>query len=176
MITTKKLLIRNLQEDDLTSFAAYRALPVIAEFQSWTDYTFDDALALFHDVNKEPFGTPGRWAQLGITLRSSNELAGDLALHFIDNDQVEVGFTIAPDFQKQGIAYEALTALMDFLFFDLRKHRAFAVTDTRNLASSRLLEKIGFRKEAQHIENVFFKGAWGSEYVFALLRSEWAAQ
>lgn len=33
-----------------------------------------------------------------------------------------------------------------------------------NTASYRLLEKLGFRREAHLIQNVFFKGAWGDEY------------
>jgi RimJ/RimL family protein N-acetyltransferase len=42
-----------------------------------------------------------------------------------------------------------------------------------NVASWRLLEKLGFRREAHLIENIFFKGAYGSEYHYALLEREW---
>jgi RimJ/RimL family protein N-acetyltransferase len=35
------------------------------------------------------------------------------------------------------------------------------------------LEAVGFRQEAHFVENIFFKGAWGSEFQYALLASEW---
>jgi RimJ/RimL family protein N-acetyltransferase len=41
-----------------------------------------------------------------------------------------------------------------------------------NVASWRLLEKLGFRREAHLVENVYFKGKYGSEYHYALLARE----
>ncbi len=54
----------------------------------------------------------------------------------------------------------------------MKKHRVIAITDTRNTASFKLLEKLGFRREGHYVQNIFFKGAWGDEYLYALLASE----
>ncbi len=170
---SERLIIRKFVQDDLSSFAEYRADPSNAEFQSWSDYTLEDAQALYDKMNAVPFGTEGHWFQLAIASTGSNQLMGDLAVHFIDKDQVEVGFTMAPEFQRKGIAAEALMLLLNFLFKDLNKHRVIAMTDARNEASRRLLEKVGFRKEAHFVDSIFFKGAWGSEFSYALLHSEW---
>jgi RimJ/RimL family protein N-acetyltransferase len=175
-LKTERLTIRELNDSDLRSFVTYRAMPSIAEFQDWSDYTYEDASALLKEVNEAPFGTVGRWFQLAIIDKTLNQVAGDLAVHFIDNDQVKIGFTIAPEFHKKGIAFEALKALLDFLFKDLSKHRVIAITDARNKAAYGLLAKAGFRKEAHFVENIFFKGSWGSEYLFAMLGSDWTAQ
>lgn len=59
------------------------------------------------------------------------------------------------------------------MFGELNKHRVIAITDTENTAAYRLLEKLGFRREGHFIKNVFFKGAWGDGYQYALLRDEW---
>jgi RimJ/RimL family protein N-acetyltransferase len=48
-----------------------------------------------------------------------------------------------------------------------------AVTDALNAPAARLLERVGFRREGHFIENVWFKGAWGSEYLYALLARDW---
>ncbi len=172
-IKTDNLIIRPFVKSDLIAFTKYRALPSVAKFQSWSNYTYKDALALYEKMNQVPFGTEGNWFQLAIEKKDSPSLAGDLAIHFIDPDQVEVGFTIAPEFQKKSIAFEALMALLEYCFNKLNKHRVIAITDTRNLASCRLLEKVGMRKEGHFIENRYFKGAWGNEFLFAILRSEW---
>jgi [ribosomal protein S5]-alanine N-acetyltransferase len=66
--------------------------------------------------------------------------------------------------------------LLDYLFGDLNLHRVVAITDAENRAAARLLEKLGLRREGVFVENVWFKGAWGSEFLYALLRREWLAQ
>jgi RimJ/RimL family protein N-acetyltransferase len=48
-----------------------------------------------------------------------------------------------------------------------------AECDVDNIASWSLLDKLGFRREAHLVENIFFKGKYGSEYHYALLRREW---
>ena len=67
----------------------------------------------------------------------------------------------------------ALRALLDYLFVTLRKLRVVATVDARNTASLRLFRTLQFREEGFFVENVFFKGEWGSEVQFALLRREW---
>jgi RimJ/RimL family protein N-acetyltransferase len=103
---------------------------------------------------------------------------GDLALH-VDADeprQAEVGFTLAPAHQGQGLATEALTGVLDWAFPAFGLHRVIAITDALNTSAAALLDRVGFRREAHFVENVFFKGAWGSEFSFAVLDHEWAAR
>jgi len=85
---------------------------------------------------------------------------------------VEIGFTLAPDEQSRGYATEALTALLDHVLGPMRLHRVIAITDARNTAAAALLARVGMRQEAHFVENVFFKGAWGSELLFAKLARE----
>ena len=55
----------------------------------------------------------------------------------------------------------------------LNMHRVSATTDAENKAAQNLFQRLGFRQEAHFVEHVWFKGAWGSEYVFAMLQREW---
>ena len=45
--------------------------------------------------------------------------------------------------------------------------------DAENIASVNLMKSIGFRQEGHFIENIFFKGKWGSEFLFTMLKREW---
>jgi RimJ/RimL family protein N-acetyltransferase len=81
-----------------------------------------------------------------------------------------------PGHQKCGYATEALEALLRYVFESLGKHRVSATTDAENHAATALFLRLGFRQEAHHREHLWFKGHWGSEFIFALLRSEWAAR
>ncbi|EDQ01367.1 GNAT family N-acetyltransferase [Shewanella benthica] len=178
LFQTERIICREFELNDLQSFAGYRALPDVAKYQSWSEYSYQDALSLFEKMQRVPFGEVGHWFQLAITTKmpqnlDENQLLGDLAVHFIDDNQIEIGFTFAPDFQGQGFASEAVLGLLTYLFTQLKFHRVIATTDVENVPSWLLLEIVGFRREAHFIENVFFKGAWGSEFQYAMLASEW---
>ena len=54
-------------------------------------------------------------------------------------------------------------------------HRVIGRVEPRNVASARVLEKLGMRREAHLIENEFVKGEWQSELVYAMLDREWRA-
>ena len=65
--------------------------------------------------------------------------------------------------------------MIDYVFKRLEKHRITAVTDAENVAAAALFDRLGFRREAHFVENVWFKGRWGSEFAFALLRTRMGA-
>jgi RimJ/RimL family protein N-acetyltransferase len=55
----------------------------------------------------------------------------------------------------------------------LRLIRVVATTDAENAPAAALFARLGFRCEAHHIKNVWFKGRWGDELLFAMLAEEW---
>jgi RimJ/RimL family protein N-acetyltransferase len=104
--------------------------------------------------------------------------SGDCGIHFLSNaeQQVELGITLDPGYQNRGFAYEALEGVLSYVFENLNMHRVSANTDTEYKAAQYLFKRLGFRQEAQFVEHVWFKGALGSEYVFALLQREWSVR
>jgi RimJ/RimL family protein N-acetyltransferase len=174
ILKSKHFVIRAFELKDLQIFAEYRSIEDVARYQSWESYTYQDAVKFFESMDYADFGLDDSWFQLAISKQDSNELVGDIAIHFIDEHQVEIGFTVAPEHQGKHVATEAVTALLSYVFDDLKKHRVTAITDVKNIGSYKLLEKIAFRREGHFIENVFFKGTWGDEYQYALLASEFS--
>lgn len=63
--------------------------------------------------------------------------------------------------------------ILRFLFDTLQIHRVVEIVDVENLASIQLLKSAGFRLEGHFVENIFFKGSWGSEFQYAMLKREW---
>ncbi len=174
---TPRLVVRPFSAADAEAFVAYRSDPEVARYQSWSDYTLDQGTALIESLQGAQPGVPGEWYQFAVEDRTSGALVGDLALH-VDEDEpraAEVGFTLAPEQQGKGYAAEALRGLLGFAFEELELHRIYAVTDALNAPAAALLERVGLRREAHFHENIFFKGAWGSEFLFAILEREWPA-
>ena len=122
--------------------------------------------------------TAGTWFQLIILDLASSDVIGDLALHFREDDhrQVEIGINVAPAQQGRGYAAEAIHCVLGYLFGQLGKHRVVAITDAANDAAARLFLRVGFRQEAHFVEHVWFKGSYGSEYLFALLGRDWRSR
>jgi len=169
------LRINNLTPGDAPALFRYRSHAEVACFQSWLPNSVDDAHAFIVRNISIPFNQNGSWYQLAVRSAATNELLGDLGVHFLDNDerQVEIGFTVAPPHQRRGVGTLAVTALLDYLFTELNKHRVFASVDPRNKASMALLRKVGMRQEAHFRQSLFWKGEWVDDVVFGILRSEW---
>jgi RimJ/RimL family protein N-acetyltransferase len=175
---TERLLARSFVPADAAAFAAYRGDDEVARYQSWSDFTLEDADAFVASLQGEQPGVPGEWFQIALESRADGVLVGDLAFH-VDEDeprQAEIGFTLDRGQQGRGYGTEAVTALLDWAFPRFGLHRVIAIVDVRNSASSALVERLGFRREAHLVENVFFKGEWGSEYQYAVLEREWSAR
>ncbi|WP_202921098.1 GNAT family N-acetyltransferase [Anatilimnocola aggregata] len=77
------------------------------------------------------------------------------------------------EYQGRGLAAEAIANVLRYLFDSLGKHRVWALTDAENGKAGNLFRRLGVRQEAHFVENIWYKGAWGSEFVFAILRREW---
>jgi RimJ/RimL family protein N-acetyltransferase len=177
-LRSPRLALRKLRAGDAAALCAYRERPEVARYQSWETFTRADAEQLIAEQAPVEPDTPGTWLQLAVVETASGTMIGDCGLHFRADDprQLEVGITFSPAYQRRGLATEALRRVLEYAFDALRKHRISAVTDAENGAAAALFRRLGFRQEGHFIEHVWFKGAWGSELLFALLRREWEAQ
>lgn len=174
-LSSTRLHLRRLQRFDAAALLSYRSLPEVARYQSWESFGHEDAIRLIDgQFDMEP-GVPGTWFQLAIVETTTNSLVGDCGMHCNQEEprQIELGITLAPDRQGRGYATEALLCVLGFIFDTLEKHRVSAITSAENLAAASLFRRLGFRQEAHLIEHRWVKGAWESEFVFALLKREW---
>jgi RimJ/RimL family protein N-acetyltransferase len=87
--------------------------------------------------------------------------------------QLEVGYSLVPDERGKGYGTEALQIMVDYLFLAKDAVRIQAQTDQRNVASQRVLEKAGFKKEGTLRKNFFIRGEWTDDYIYSILRDEW---
>lgn len=117
----------------------------------------------------------GDLLDLAATLRSDGTLVGDLLLILssVEHQTLEVGYIFSRAHGGQGYATEAVRGLLDLAFGPFGARRVIARVDARNDASRRLLLRLGFRQEAELVENEWFKGELSTEVDFAVLSREW---
>jgi RimJ/RimL family protein N-acetyltransferase len=174
-LTTRLLNIRNLKPTDLSDFFMYRSNPDVTKYQGFDVMTIEQADEFIKGQLDKEFGKAGEWVQYGIENQATGKLIGDCAIKLDQYDTriAEIGITISHLEQKKGYAKEVLLGILAFLFDTKKIHRVVEIVDTENSASINLLKSTGFKQEGHFIENVFFKGKWGSEFQYAMLKREW---
>ena len=174
-LQTARLTLDALRIDDAEALFRYRADPSVARYQGWCPASIGEARAFIEGLAWVAVDTPGSWFQRSIRLRDGGALIGDVGLHFVADAEatVELGVSLSPEWQGQGIASEALQAVLRFVFDGLGKHRVTGSVDPRNVASARLLERVGMRKEAHFRESLRVGDAWVDDVIYALLEREW---
>jgi RimJ/RimL family protein N-acetyltransferase len=175
-LQTERLILRPFVAEDFDALFAMQSRPDVARYVYWDARNEDEVhTALEVKVSSIAIRAEGDALFLAAVLRSTDELVGDIVLHWISREHstAEIGFIVHPDHQGHGYATEAVRPLLRLAFEDLRLHRVIGRAEARNVASARVLEKLGMRREAHLIENEYVKGEWQSELVYAILVREW---
>jgi RimJ/RimL family protein N-acetyltransferase len=119
---------------------------------------------------------PRRHYHLGIVWMETDELIGmaRISIREPEHRGGDIGYGLRRDRWGEGIATEAATLLVDFGFTELGLHRIFAYHHPENLASGRVLMKIGMQREGQLRENQLrHDGTWRDSVVYAVLEQDW---
>ena len=176
MLETERLFIRPFKDSDLDSVLAYRNDPEVARYQGW-DIPYPREKAIKWVTNPDVIvpTEPGERFKAALELKATQEMIGDLGFILSEDDprQAHFGYSLTQAHWHKGYATEACNQLLTFLFDERNLHRVKAESDVLNEKSWRLLERLGFRREAYFVENFWFKGAYASEYHYAMLKREW---
>lgn len=90
-----------------------------------------------------------------------------------DFRSARLGYCLVEGAWGRGLATEAARAVLGWAFEALPLHRVQAETDTRNAASARVLEKLGFVREGTLREDCIVDGEVSDSWVYGLLRRQW---
>lgn len=174
-LQTERLLLRPLQESDIDVIVRYRNDPAVAEFQDWDLPVTRQRVE--HQVARLSTWTdisPGEPCNIGI--EHDGELIGDLYVGLDEHWGVaEIGFTLRPEYQGKGFAFEAASALVADLIERLGCHRIFGQLSPKNERSAKLLEKLGMHVESVAPKSFWCRGAWDDNMVYAMSDDEWRA-
>jgi [ribosomal protein S5]-alanine N-acetyltransferase len=107
--------------------------------------------------------------------KPSGEIIGEAILHVRSSRwrQGEIGWGVIASRSGVGLATEIGHAMLRLGFDEIGLHRIFAQCRTENLASRRVMAKLGMHEEGILRENVFVRGEWWSSAQSSILSSEW---
>lgn len=173
-IETARLTVRPVAESDLvalmdvngdeevTRYLPYRAWNLLEDAHAWLE-------------RMRGYEAAGAALQLVVVDKAAGRAVGTALLFRLDeaNGQAELGFVLARSHWRTGFMNEALTALLDSAFGEMGIRRLEAIADSRNVASCRLLRRLGFTREGVLRERWLEDGKPLDAEVYGLLAREW---
>jgi len=176
-LTGPRVRLRRLRAADTAAFHALRGDVELGRYQGWSALSLSEAAAFIEAValpEALPFCPAGVWLQIAIADTASDTLLGDIGLHLhADGQALEIGFTLARAAQGRGLAAEAVGLALQAVWAGTPARRVLGITDARNTASVRLLQRLGFRCFATLEAD--FRGERCTEHHFVLHRPGRAA-
>jgi ribosomal-protein-alanine N-acetyltransferase len=151
-IHTRRLRLRPFRMEDFDAYATIMADPEIGKwFPKGEGYSRDEAeksfIRILEHWTRHGFGL---WA---VFQNRKPSLMGRCGLNRIDETaEVEIDFLLAKQFWGKGYATEAAQAVLEYGFTILHLDRIIALAKIENIASRKVMEKIGmqYRKNARY--------------------------
>ena len=182
MIETERLLLRPFVESDALDVYEYLKEPMVHCFASMKICSLEQAKMACIERSKAD-------CYFAIVLKENGKVIGeiDAISETPTPDKTAVADTFSPcwmlyrAYQSKGYAYESARAFFDYLFNQKGARRIYAYTEDYNLASQKLCEKLGMRREGLFKEFVTFVNdeqgnpIYENTYQYAILKKEWKA-
>lgn len=156
VLETGRLILRRFRPEDANDCFA---------FLSDAEGCYQDCCKPFTQMDEEFYRLMeqfrDRETQYMIVLKQTGQVIGTVHVFADDSravDAKEIGYSVSPAHQRNGYAYEALSALIKLLQDDLRLELITAGVLAENTASIRLLEKLGFHREGLRRKAVWHEG------------------
>jgi [ribosomal protein S5]-alanine N-acetyltransferase len=171
ILTTERLTLRPLEISDAPALFAARGDAEVMRYWDWPAQTsVEQVEGIIRDHFPEvEDGNVLWWA---VTLTVDGRVIGECDLSEIDDrhGRAEVGFLFNRSYWGNGYAFEAMTAVKDYAFNRLKLERLWARFHAGNVASQRLLERLGFAREGTLKRHIFRDGERRDCEIYGLLR------
>lgn len=161
LLQSSRIILRQITSDDTEQILRIRQDQSINHYIERPPLkNREEALKLIEKLSKGV--EQEKWFYWGICLKETSELIGTICLWNLAEDRSsgETGFELLPDFQNRGLMSEALEAVLEYSFLNLKMKEVLAYTHRENHKSVRLLERFGFEdtgKVSEKGENRIFR-------------------
>jgi ribosomal-protein-alanine N-acetyltransferase len=173
-LSTPRLILRRLASADLPDILEILTDPEVYRYEERGPLDEAEGKQWLETAVKQKLSDSEGNLSLGIAQQNSDKLIGILGFRYSDRDrrQADFGIQVNRSYQNKGFGSEAAVAFLIFCLRDIGLHRVTAGCDCSNIASVRLLTKVGMRKEAEYRKDRFVDGEWVNSYRFAMLEED----
>jgi RimJ/RimL family protein N-acetyltransferase len=172
-ITTPRLVLRRFVMNDWKRLIELLGDEDFLQYADVADNEEEHVLGWLENDSMVKLTTPNQTFRLAIELQESHQLIGYLGFWFTKPRQVMLNINLHREYRRQGLATEAVKALLAFCFWDISLHRVSASCDSRNTAACKLCESVGMRREGEFVKDeVLAEGGWANSVWYAILAEE----
>jgi len=173
VLDTPRLEIRLLDENDVTNSFHILSNTVAMKYYGSPphenpEHTRD------HHVNLLSRFKYRDAAPLAVALKPSGKFIGHVNVLAFDRDFrfADLAYILDPEYWGRGFGTEAVGRVLEFLVRDMKLHKIRAGVFKSNVASRRVLEKVGFEQEGHLRDNLVIDGQYDDEYLMAFISKE----
>jgi RimJ/RimL family protein N-acetyltransferase len=150
VIDTGRLVLRRFTLDDLQPFYQLCSRPEVIRYaQSTPLASLEEARAMMHAAPLHDYATYG-YGRFACVWKESGAVIGFSGVKYVPEiGATELGYRFLPEFWGMGLATEAGRASIEFARSDLGLERLVAMVHPANVASAKVLTKLGFAVEKQ---------------------------
>lgn len=172
-LSTERLLLRPVREDDAPALFAIRSDPLVTEQYGQEPYRSIDECARWIRGALDGFSKRESmtWA---LTLGKDDTVIGECCLWNFGQGHrcAEIGYELRSSHWRQGLMTEALSAVLAYGFDEMGLHRIEATPLASNAASRGLLLQLGFRHEGTLRQRIPFRGRFEDQLYYGLMCSD----
>ncbi|HEX7304503.1 GNAT family N-acetyltransferase [Lentzea sp.] len=169
-IETRRLLLREFRMDDQPAIHVFAADPLVTRHTAWGPLSRQETAAEVRATVEAAGQVPRTRYGLAVTERSTSSVVGSIELRMVSvrHRRAAMEFAFGRPSWGHGYATEAAEALADFGFGTLGLRKITATCSPENVASNRVLTKIGMHLEGHLHDHVLVRGAWQDRLLFGL--------
>lgn len=176
-VETERLLLRKLHLDDAEDMFRYASDQEVTRFLLWEPHrTIEDSRTAIRSAMEDHEN--GRVRSWGVVHKADQRLIGTAGFQWWrpDSASAEIGYLMSRDYWGRGLMPEAVRAVLQFGFERMKLNRIEARLIPDNVASVRLLEKVGMTHEGTLRDEYYIDGKFSDTGVYAMLYREWSAE
>jgi ribosomal-protein-alanine N-acetyltransferase len=160
----------------LNAFLQWRNQPLSLRYNPLREMTEDEIASMLAaegaDLSDLKKFDSYRWF-----VSAEGQIVGAVSLKNISHSMgyAEIGYGVAEAHHGKGIATAAVRLLVEKIFHETDLRKLLAYVHEENIASRRVLEKLGFQEEGLLREHYVIRGTAVNEVLYGLLKLEWAS-
>lgn len=176
IIETERLILRPITMADVPAIFEYASNPNVSKYVPWSVHrTIADSEVFVKDYILKNYENevPEPW---GATIKAlGDKIVGTAGCMWISKPwkTMELGGISAEPMWGNGYAYEASRAVLDYVYRNYDVNRIYAKCHLENVASARVMEKLGMKREGIMRACVYKEGKFIDMYCYSILRAEW---
>lgn len=177
VMETERLILRPFEVTDNSDLYEYLGDEVVVRYEPYSTFSWEECITEAECRSRND-------SFYAVVLKETGKVIGNIYFNRVHPEHIdtyELGYVFNRHYGGKGYATEGASKIVDYAFNVLGAHRIVAHCNTENTPSWRLLERLGMRREATRVRNMFFdrdehgQPMWFDSHQYAILAEEYLA-